>query len=391
MHKVVIIHNRMVIGGPAVAIAETIRKLNNQFEFFLIVGNPLPDEMNADYMFEGIANLTIIKIAEMNRMPNILKDFKTYFELKKIIKKIAPSVVHTHGTKPGLIGRLVASKLKVPTIIHTFHGHIFKGYFNSIVSKILVSLEKYLAKKSTAIIVISNYLQNEIVNTYKITDAQKVKTIPLALDLKEFIETNNTKRTSFREKYKVNELQTAIGIIGRITAIKNMQLFVNTIVELKQEYQDFENLKFFIVGDGIEKEKLEQILISNKIKFANKPPYNSENIIFTSWIKNMDDVMNGMDIVCLTSINEGTPVCLIEAMANKKPIVTTNAGSVCELVQHNKSGFIAQKEEEFKTLLQKLIIDKILQLKMGEMGQQFIKEKYTSNSITESMVEIYTQ
>ena len=390
MKKVVIIHNRLVIGGPAVAIAELINQLHSQFEFHLIVGMPLPDEEDAAYLFTPIPNLTITYLQTMHRMPSLYSDYKAYLQLYNIIKTIAPDVVHTHGTKPGILGRLVAQRLNVHTIIHTYHGHIFHSYFSKVVSTIIVRVEKYLAKRTTYIIAISNILKNEIVDNYKIATNQQTVIIPLGLSLQHFAQSAGEKRKLFRQKYNVTNSQTAIGIVGRITAIKNMGMYVDVIKQCSM-LPNFDTLKFFIIGDGDKKNSLQQQLQKAQLNFTTSNNLNDSNIIFTSWIKATDEIMNGIDILCLTSLNEGTPVTIIEAMAAQKPVITTNAGSVTDLVKHNTNGIVTEinNVDTFTNAVQLLVTNMALCAKMGINGYNFVLQHFDPAKRANEIATLY--
>lgn len=365
----------MVIGGPAVAISETIRQLNGEFKFYLVTGDPLPDEMDASVMLEQITGLELIRLQGMKRSPGLLRDIRVYFRLKKIFRQIRPDVVHTHGAKPGLLGRLAARSLRVPVILHTYHGHIFHSYFNKFISSLVVKVERWLAKRSTAIISISEHLKKELAEQYRVAPAEKIHTIPLLLNLSVFADPNGTKRATFRNAYQIKEDEVAVGIIGRLTPVKNMGMFASVVKMLVQ--RNTAKFRFFIIGDGSEKAMLKEEFAHNGI---NTTEYTTDpipaTVTFTSWLRNTDEVMNGLDIVCLTSLNEGTPVSLIEAQAASTPVVTTNAGSIPEMI--TGGGFLTGIEdvEAFANHVETLAGDKELRRKMGAAGLKKISSLY---------------
>jgi glycosyltransferase involved in cell wall biosynthesis len=377
LKKIVIIHNRMVIGGPAVAISETIRQLNGEFTFYLITGDPLPDEMDASSLLQHIPRLEVIRLRGMKRAPGLLRDIRVYFKLKKIFRQIRPDVVHTHGAKPGLLGRLAAYSLKVPTILHTYHGHIFHSYFNKFISSLIVKAERWLAKRSTAIISVSEHLRHELYATYRIAPAEKIITIPLLLDLDVFADPAGDKRQRFRARYQLSDHEVAVGIIGRLTPIKNMAMFAR-VMELLLQRKGIA-FRFFIIGDGSEKPRLKQQLEQADIaytEYSNSPVV--APVTFTSWLQQTDEVMNGLDIVCLTSLNEGTPVSLIEAQAAAKPVVTTKAGSTAEMIIDGEGGFLTEisDDQAFANRVEALALDKSLRVRMGTAGLQHTRSRY---------------
>jgi glycosyltransferase involved in cell wall biosynthesis len=374
----------MVIGGPAVAISETIRQLNGEFSFFLVTGDPLPDEMDASVLLEQIPGLELIRLQGMKRAPGLLRDIRAYFKLKRIFRRIQPDVVHTHGAKPGLLGRLAAHSMKVPIILHTYHGHIFHSYFNRFVSAWVVRAERWLAKKSTAIIAISDHLRNELSEKYHIAPASKIYTIPLLLNLAVFQDPGGLKRSRFRSAYQLQQDEVAVGIIGRLTKVKNMQLFARVVEMLHQ--RAVVRYRFFIIGDGAEKKMLRQHFTQAGIEhtdFTEKPV--KATVTFTSWLRNTDEVMNGLDIVCLTSLNEGTPVSLIEAQAASKPVVTTNAGSISDMIIENEGGFLTgiSDADTFARRVETLALNEPLRVKMGQAGCGRISELYNMHRAKE--------
>jgi glycosyltransferase involved in cell wall biosynthesis len=375
------------VGGPAVAIAELVRQLDHAFQFFLIVGQPLKDEQDAKFLFANIKHLKIINLPSMHRMPSLWNDYRSYKQLCAIVKEINPDVVHTHGTKPGLLGRLAANKWKVPIIIHTYHGHIFHSYFNKLISSGIVLIEKYLAKKSNYIIAISNFLYSEIIDKYKIATAEKVIMIPLGLDLSAFAKDAEQKRIQFRNQYHIAENEFAIGIVGRITAVKNMTMFIDVIERLKAD----KRIKFLIIGDGDEKQKLIEALDEYKIPYTTNENNSRTHVIFTSWLLEMDKVMLGLDILCLTSLNEGTPVSIIEAMAAQKPIVATNAGSVSEIVKHDENGLVAENNnvDTFVTAIERLIASPEMCKKMGINGQALVYSLFDPKMASQKIAQVY--
>lgn len=380
----------MVIGGPAAAISETIAQLDNEFAFYLVTGDPLPDEMDASVLLANLPRLEVIRLHGMKRAPGLLRDVRAYFRLKKIFKRIRPDVVHTHGAKPGLLGRLAAKATKVPVVLHTYHGHIFHSYFNRFVSSLVVRAERWLAKKTTAIIAISEHGKQELAHTYHIAPEKKIITIPLLLNLNQFADANGKQRSAFRQQYQVQQQEIAIGIVGRLTPVKNMQLFVRVVQLLLQENKT--QYRFFIIGDGAEKPQLQQQFRTMGITqtdYTQNPV--TATVTFTSWLLNTADVMNGLDVVCLTSLNEGTPVSLIEAQAASTPVVSTGVGSIPEIITDGEGGFLTRVNhaEDFASRVQQLALSRELREQMGKAGFQKIHQLYHPERARELTRQVY--
>ncbi len=387
--KILRIINRFNLGGPTFNAAYLTKYLGDDFETLLVGGEKDDSEESSEFILESL-NLTPIIIPEMKREINFKEDKIAYKKLKKIIKEFQPDIVHTHASKAGFLGRRAAYKCNVPVIIHTFHGHVFHSYFGKSKTAFYKNIERYLAKKSTVIIAISEIQKHELVNKYKICKSNKVKVIPLGFDLSRFQENKQEKRIDFRKKYLLNEDEIAIGIIGRLVPIKNHTLFIDAIDQILTKTS--KKIRVFIIGDGEEKENLLKHCEEKKLDFTEfvvSP--RKATITFTSWIKNVDWANAGLDIIALSSLNEGTPVSLIEAQASNKPIVTTNVGGVENVVLKNKTGFIVESNNlaAFSKALLTLIEDEKLRTEMGLKGWEHVKDKFHYTRLVKDMEALY--
>jgi glycosyltransferase involved in cell wall biosynthesis len=387
--RVLRIINRFNLGGPTYNAAYLTKYLEPDFETLLVGGIKYEEEESSEFILDKLGIKPII-LQEMQRKINFKNDKKAYQKLKKIIKEFKPDIVHTHASKAGTLGRLAASKCKVPVIIHTFHGHVFHSYFSKTKTSFYKNIERSLARKSHQIIAISDIQKEELSIQYKICKADKITVIPLGFDLERFQENIEEKRKSFREKYDIKEDEIAIGIIGRLVPIKNHELFLKSIKEV--EKKSSKKIRAFVIGDGEDKNQL--IELSQRIKLDyvewNKNKTNA-TVTFTSWIKDIDWANAGLDIVALTSLNEGTPVSLIEAQASNKPIVTTNVGGVENIVIKDETAFIVNgnNKEDFSDKLTLLINDEELRKKMGEKGWDFVKKEFHYMRLADDMKNLY--
>ena len=178
--------HRVNVGGPTYHAAYLTKHLNNNnFETLLVSGNLNIGEKSGEYILKELG-VKVNYIKNMYRPINLKKDLRAYYELRKIIKKYKPHIVHTHAAKSGALGRLAAIHEKTPIIIHTFHGHVFHSYFGVLKTNIYLYIERYLAKKSTKIIAISELQKNELVNEFNICSNNKINVVPLGFDLNKF-------------------------------------------------------------------------------------------------------------------------------------------------------------------------------------------------------------
>ncbi|MGE0567901.1 MAG: glycosyltransferase, partial [Bacteroidia bacterium] len=319
MPKVLRIINRFNLGGPTLNVSYLSKYLPDDFETILVGGVAESSEASSLFIPQQMGVEPIL-VEEMSRRINLFKDIKAFFKIIRLIKENKPDIVHTHASKAGTIGRFAAIICRVPIIVHTFHGHVFEGYFNSFKTNLILFLERFLAKKSNAIIAISTIQKNELCHKYKITSPEKCHVIPLGFDLKKFQEHQHEKRKAFRKKYNLNDDEIVIGIVGRLVPIKNHFLFLNAVKHVLEKTDG--NVKAVIIGDGELKADIENFIQENYSTSQRN------SILMIGWQTQMDEVINGLDIIALSSKNEGTPVSLIEAQAAGKIIVTTNVGGV---------------------------------------------------------------
>ena len=387
--KVLRIINRFNLGGPTFNAAYLTKYLSDDFETLLVGGDKDDTEESSTFILDQLG-LNPIILPEMRRDIGMKEDKIAYQKLKQIIKEFQPDIVHTHASKAGTLGRLAASKCKVPVIVHTFHGHVFHSYFGKTKTMLFKNIERYLARKSTAIIAISDIQKNELSTQHKICKKSKIKVVPLGFDLSRFQENIEEKRKSFREFYKIEADEIAIGIIGRLVPIKNHKLFIDAINILKTKAE--KKIRVFIIGDGEEKENLIGYCENSNINFVEYTKQKKQALItFTSWIKDVDWANAGLDIVALSSLNEGTPVSLIEAQSSNKPIVTTNVGGVENIVIPNETAFVVPSNDlqQFSEALLRLINNDDLRINMGSKGWNHVKDKFHYTRLVNDMEKLY--
>ncbi len=390
MYKILRIHNRLIVGGPSLNVTLLSSYLNPEFETKLLVGKKDPLEQDAGYIAQQ-SGLSPIEITQMRRSILPINDIRAYFQIKKIIKAYKPDIVHTHASKSGAIGRLAASSCNVKMIVHTFHGHVFHSYFNKTISSMIVSFERFLAKKTHVIIAISELQKRELVDTYKIAPAEKIFTIPLGFNLEKYGLEQDKKRTIFREKYGFAEDDIIIGIIGRIVPIKNHAMFVEVAAAVRKNTGV--SVRFAIIGDGeslpvIEKKAAE---LGLSYSYYLEQPAIGADMVVTSWETAIDQVLAGLDIVVLTSYNEGTPVSLIEAQAASKPVVSTNVGGVEDVITHGENGFLTGVNDvaAFAGYVTQLVNNPQLRAHMGQLGYRNVIDRYSRQRLVRDVKRLY--
>ena len=369
------------MGGPTYNATFLTRFLSDDFETLLVGGMPEEDETDSLHILKqyGIEPLLI---REMKRQPSFFQDRAAYKKLKNIMAEFKPDIVHTHASKAGALGRRAANSLGIPVVLHTFHGHVFHSYFGTFKTKIYKSIERRLAAKSSGIIAISEIQKKELSQLHNICEESKIKVIPLGFDLSRFNAAKNEFRESTREDFGISGNDVAVAIVGRLVPVKNHLLFINALGNLIKDLTV--PVKVFIVGDGSERNNIEEA-----VKSLPKSPL--LKIELTSWIQDIAKFNAGMDLICLTSNNEGTPVSLIEAQAANIPVITTDVGGVRDIVLEGETGFIVPKNDvaSLSDKMRLLIEDENLRKKMSQNGWTFVEHKFHYTTLVKNMEEYY--
>ena len=395
MPKVLRILNRFNLGGPTLNATYLTKYLSPEFETLLVGGKHADSEKSSDYILQD-QGVNFITLEEMKRPLSFIDDMRAYKKLCQIIKEFKPDIVHTHAAKAGALGRFAAYRHNVPVIVHTFHGHVFDAYFSRVASSFYKIIERNLAAKSTKIIAVSENQKRELSEVHKICTPDKIEVIPLGIDLSKFSLNIEKKRIDFRKLYNLDEDEIAIGIIGRLVPIKNHDLFLNSFKNIKESTN--RKIRAFIVGDGEMKEHLKELSSELNLDFINTNgiPRNNEkaSVTFTSWIEEVDNVLAGLDIVALTSLNEGTPVSLIEAQAACKAIATTDVGGIRNVVQPNKTALLSPSNdvEAFTVSLKSLIENDELRIKLAKNGGlTHLENKFGYTRLCNDMKNLYNR
>lgn len=388
MPKVLRIINRFNLGGITYNVTYLSRYMSSEYETMLIGGDKEPGEDSSTFIPEQLG-LKPILIPEMKRAVNWKDDKAAYNRIKEIIKEFKPDIVHTHASKAGAVGRLAAFNQKVPVVVHTFHGHVFHSYFGKAKTTLYKNVERYLAKRSSAIVAISDKQKHELCNIHKICAPEKTHVINLGFDLNKFNTDKEIKRADFRKHYLIDDDEIVLVIIGRLAPIKNHEMFFRCLKNVLDKTT--KKIRAFVVGDGETRIQCENSVKEKNIDFtdflSNK---RKATVTFTSWITNVDWVLAGSDIVCLTSFNEGTPVSLIEAQAGCKPVITTDVGGVRDVVS-TETGFLTQVDDDalYTEKLLQLIENESLRNSMGSKGWEVVGKQFHYTRLVGDMESLY--
>lgn len=317
---------RLNIGGPALHVVALTAGLDPaRYDSRLVTGLPAHHEGDMSYLAEA-ARVQPVVLPEMGREVAVFGDAMTLARLVRLMRDFRPQIVHTHTAKAGAVGRIAARLAGVPVVAHTFHGHVFSGYFSPFKTRLAILAERQLARMSDRLITVSDRLREEIA-AYGVAPHARIEVIPLGLDLGPFAASAG-RRGAFRAALGFAPDESLIGCVGRLVPIKNHRLLLHAARELRAAYAG-RRAKFVIVGDGELRASLEAE--------ARALGLNGD-VIFTGWRRDLPAVYADLDLLVNTSRNEGTPVAVIEAMAAGVPVVATNVGGVPDLIIHGVTG-----------------------------------------------------
>jgi glycosyltransferase involved in cell wall biosynthesis len=401
--RVVRIIDRLNIGGPAKHVVWLDRGLRaHGFEPTLVAGEVSAGEGDMTY-FAAEQGVEPLFIPEMGRELG-WRDLIVIAKLVRILRRLEPVIVHTHKSKAGATGRIAALIYRWATpsaiwlrprlcrVVHTFHGHTFHGYFSAAKSSLFLSLERWLARIATdAIIVLSSQQREEIRDRFRVGGRDQFRVIPLGMDLEEF---SAQPRARVRAELGVPPDTVAIGIVGRLCAVKNHDLLLRAAAQLAHGEEGANRARFFVIGDGE---------LRGELEARSRELGLSERVTFTGFRRDMDRLYRALDVVALTSRNEGTPLTLIEAMACGRPVIATEVGGVVDLlgrrvrsdgrfnVWEHGLGVASDDDGGFADALDSLIRSPTLRDDMGERGRAFVAAHFSRDRLIRDVAALYDE
>jgi glycosyltransferase involved in cell wall biosynthesis len=361
---------RMNVGGPAVQVSGLMRGFNaTEFDHRLYTGYCAADE--ADYLDTVATDVKAVRIQGFGRRVSLGGDIKAFIALVKEIRTFKPHVIHTHTAKAGFLGRIASIVSLQPAIrVHTFHGHLLNGYFGSFKRSLVVIAEKFLALFTHQLLAVGDKVRQDLLNA-GIGTKDKFGLMPPGLAIGVLPDRKESRNAL---SVPANSLQCAF--IGRVTQIKRPDRFLDVVNEIKKRGV---KLDFSIAGDG---ELLE--MCRERIKQENLP------VTILGWQSDIERVLSSADMVVLTSDNEGTPLSLIQAGMSGLPVVTTNVGSVPEVVLDGVTGIVTRLDvQEIADALEKLANDNVLRTKLGVAAQEFTLFNFGVKRLVHDHEELY--
>ena len=401
--RVVRIIDRLNVGGPTKHVTWlTAGLVAEEFETTLITGTVPPTEgdMTAYARAAGIKPLII---PEMSRELG-LRDVIVIFKLWRTLQQLHPTIIHTHKAKAGAAGRIAAWLYRWLTIsslwlrprrcwvVHTFHGHIFHSYYGPAKTKVFVAIERALAWLCTdRIITISEQQRREINEDFGVGQREQFRVIPLGIECEEAQRLRPLQ--TLRAEYGINDDELIVGIVGRLCEVKHHAMFLAAVARLSQDSPLlYQRTRFLLIGDGHLRDELEQQ--------AQRLGIN-ERVVFTGFRDDAVALYEDLDVVALTSLNEGTPLTLIEAMNSGCAVLSTEVGGVIDIFGQRREqrdgfylwehGITTPKEDvaAFARALQYLLEQTSLRQEMGARGRAFVRSHLSRERLIRDIETIY--
>ena len=364
---------RLNIGGPARQAGFLTRALPEfGFRTALVTGVEEPSEGRID------PGVPATVISELCRSISPARDAVALRKLRRLLRRERPDIVHTHLAKAGMLGRLAATGREAPIRVHTFHGHVLEGYFGGATSRTLVAAERALAHRTDVLIAVSESVRDELFDL-GIGRADQWRVIPLGLELDRLL-AEPPERALARGTLGLPETGPVIGIVGRLVPIKDHLTFLRMAVEIATERPD---VWFAVIGDG---ERRSEIAAAVPSELAGR-------VVFTGWREDLPSVYAALDLVVLTSRNEGTPVALIEAGAAGRPVVATDVGGVRSVVEPGVTGSLVPAGDVAALAREALrpIEDPSLARRWGEAARERVTSRFTSDRLARDIAELYRE
>ena len=370
--KVMQIIARMNVGGPAVLVADLMRNLHHQ-RFSAVLMTGYCDENESDYLDQVAKDVVSVRIPGLGRSISPLKDLSACFILIKEIRRFKPDVIHTQTAKAGVLGRIAGliARPKAKRVL-TFHGHLLHGYFGSGKTRLVILLEKVLGLITDKSIAIGNVVKNDLVGAGIAQDSKFEVIYPGLQDLDRY------PKTEARTALALDPNKKYLVFIGRLTTIKRPERLIDLARFLKDKHPE---CWLLIAGAG---ELLETL--SAQAQREELP------VTFLGWRNDIGMILSASDIAVLCSDNEGIPLTLIQASQAGLPIVSTDVGSVSDIVVHGTTGLLT--EVSSKGLIEGvslLLDDPALGQRFGIAAEERAREFFSSRAMVEQHERLYSQ
>jgi len=372
---------RLNVGGPALHVTYLARGLAGRgYETTLVAGDVARGEASMSFVAEQ-AGVEIVTLPGLSRELSPFRDALAAFRLARLIRKVRPDVVHTHTAKAGAVGRTAAllAGTRRPVVVHTFHGHVLRGYFGTGGTLVFRAIETLLARASHRLIAVSPEVRDELV-ALRVAPRDKFSVVRLGIELEPRVHFDGDP-AEVRRRHGIPEGKFVVGWFGRMTAVKRTDDLLTMLAGVRERGVD---ALLLLVGDGDDRERLEQR--AHDLGLAR-------SCLFLGYQEDVAPWYAVCDAVVLTSASEGTPVTIIEALAAGRPVVATKVGGVPDVVDEGETGFLVRPHDTH-ALAERLEIlagDPVRRSAMGELGRARMLERYAVERLVDDVDALYRE
>jgi glycosyltransferase involved in cell wall biosynthesis len=379
--KVLRVIARLNVGGPALHVAYLTAGLAERgYDTTLVAGTIARGEESMAFVADA-HNVKIEPLVELHREISPIRDLRAIVRLAQLIRRERPTILHTHTAKAGAVGRiaaLLARDARPPIVVHTFHGHVLRGYFGRVTTLGFRTLERLLARTTTALIAVSPEVRDDLVALH-VAPASKFTVVRLGIDLAQRVDNDDAQRRETRRQMGLRDDAFVVGWVGRMTAVKNTDSVVRALQQLVERGIDAYAV---LVGDGPDRDHLE--------RYAHELGV-IKRCLFLGYQEDVARFYDAIDVLLLPSVNEGTPVSVIESLAAGRPTVATRVGGIPDVVRDGVDGFLVDYADPvgLADRLAELATDPQRRAEMGAAGRARVVERYAVGRLVEDVDKLY--
>ncbi|HJS50023.1 MAG TPA: glycosyltransferase [Gaiellaceae bacterium] len=371
---------RLNMGGPAIHVVNLAAGLETRgYHTTLVAGSLARGEDSMDFLARRLG-VDVVSVPALQREVSVLHDARSVRHMTTLIRRERPHILHTHTAKAGAIARaaaLLAGEARPPIVVHTFHGHVLKGYFGPGRTAFFRQVERSLARSSDVLVAVSPEVRDELVE-HRIAPLSKFAVIRLGIPLEDRLE-DPSADLDYRRLYGIPQSAFVIGWVGRMTGVKDTGAVLEIVRATRERGVD---AVVCMVGDGPDRERLEQLAHDLGIARAS---------YFVGYQSDVGGYYRLFDAFVLPSVNEGTPVSAIEALASGTPVVANRVGGVPDVVSDGVDGFLVEPGDVDAAAdrLSELAADPELRAHMGESGRREMFERYSVSRLVDDVDRLY--
>jgi glycosyltransferase involved in cell wall biosynthesis len=374
---------RLNMGGPALHVTYLTRGLASRgYATMLVAGSLAHGEGSMTFVADELG-VEVVPIRHLYRRLSPLYDALTVLRLVRLMREFRPEILHTHTAKSGAVGRIaaiLAGEARPPIIVHTFHGHVLRGYFNPVTTMLFRGVERVLARRTTRLVAVSPEVRDELV-ALGVAPRDRFSVIRLGLDLESRIASAESDDSEFRALFGIAASSFVVGWVGRMTGIKRVPDVLAAFGRLREHGID---ATLCLVGDGPDRELVEHRAHELGV---------SRDTVFVGYQRDVAPYYSFFDVLLLTSGNEGTPAVAIEALAAGTPVVATDVGGVADVIADGLDGILVPEGdiEAIASALGRLARDRELALRMGAVGSERVIERYRVERLVDDVDRLYRE